>query len=80
MLSAYFADWHPAVDEVMTMLGELHGGQGDQQGHPNREGGPKLIQFESPRWRSKSSLSPPQNLGPFCLELDTQDASELRFR
>jgi hypothetical protein len=27
----------------MTMLGELHGGQGDQQGHLNREGGPKLI-------------------------------------
>jgi hypothetical protein len=25
------------------MLGELHGGQGDQQGHPNREEGPKLI-------------------------------------
>jgi hypothetical protein len=23
-------------DEVMTMLGELHGGQEDQQGHPNR--------------------------------------------
>jgi hypothetical protein len=22
-------------DEDMTMLGELHGGQGDQQGHPN---------------------------------------------
>jgi hypothetical protein len=42
-------------DEVMTMLGELHGGQGDQQGHPNREGGPKLIRFESPRWRPKSS-------------------------
>jgi hypothetical protein len=26
-------------DEVMTMLGELHGGQGDQQGHPILEEG-----------------------------------------
>jgi hypothetical protein len=67
-------------DEVMTMLGELHGGQGDQQGHPNREGGSKLIRFESPRWRPKSSLSPPRNSGPVCLELVTQDAYELRFQ
>jgi hypothetical protein len=64
----------------MTMLGELHGGQGDQQGHPNREEGQKLIRFESPRWRRKSSSSPPRNPGPICLELVTQDASELRFR
>jgi hypothetical protein len=68
------------TDEVMTMLGELHGGQGDQQGHPNREGCPKLIRFESPRWRPKSSLSPPQNLGPVCLELVTQDAYGLHFQ
>jgi hypothetical protein len=67
-------------DEIMTMLGELHGGQGDQQGHPNREGGPKLIRFESPRWRPKSSLSPPRNPEPVCLELVTQDAYGLRFR
>jgi hypothetical protein len=67
-------------DEVMTMLRELHGGQGDQQGHPNREGGPKLIRFESPRWRPKSSLSPPRNSGPVCLELVTQDAYGLCFR
>jgi hypothetical protein len=66
-------------DEVMTMLGELYGGQGDQQGHPNREGGQKLIQFESPRWRPKSSLSPPQNPGPVFLELVTQDAYGLHF-
>jgi hypothetical protein len=68
------------TDEVMTMLGELHGGQGDQQGHLNREGGLKLIRFESPRWRPKSSSSPPRNPGPVCLELVTQDASELCFR
>jgi hypothetical protein len=46
----------------MTMLGESHEGQRDQQGHPNREGGPKLIRFESPRWRTKSSLSPSRAL------------------
>jgi hypothetical protein len=67
-------------DEVMIMLGELHGGQSDQQGHPNREGGPKLIRFESPRWRPKSSLSSPQNRGPVYLELVIQDAYGLRFR
>jgi hypothetical protein len=66
-------------DEFMTMLGELHGGQGDQQGHPNREGGRKLIRFESSRWRPKSSLSPPRNPGPVCLELVTQDAYGLCF-
>jgi hypothetical protein len=64
----------------MTMLGELHGGQGDQQGHPNREGGPKLIRFESPRWRPKSSSSPPRNPGLVCLELVTQDTFGLCFR
>jgi hypothetical protein len=64
----------------MTMLGELHGGQGDQQVHPNREEGPKLIRFESPRWRPKSSSSPPRNPGPVFLELVTQDVSGLCFR
>jgi hypothetical protein len=64
----------------MTILGELHGGQGDQQGHPNREGGPKLIRFESPRWRPKSSSSPPRNPGLVCLELVTQDTFGLCFR
>ena len=39
----------------MTMLGEPYGDQGDQRGSPNREGGPKLIRFESPRWRSKAT-------------------------
>jgi hypothetical protein len=66
-------------DDDMTMLGELHRGQGDQQGRLDQEGGPKLIRFESPRWRPKSSLSPPRNLGSVCLELVTQDASELCF-
>jgi hypothetical protein len=55
----------------MTMLGESHEGQRDQQGHPNRGGGLKLIRFESPRWRPKSSSSPSRNPGPVCLELVT---------
>ena len=29
--------------------------KGDQQNFPNREEGPKLIRFESPRWRSKTT-------------------------
>jgi hypothetical protein len=64
----------------MTMLGELHGGQEDQQGYLNQEEDPKLIRFESPRWRPKSSSSPPRNPGPVWLKLVTQDASGLRFR
>ena len=31
-----------------TMLGEWHRDQRDQQGFSNRDGGPKLIRFESP--------------------------------
>ena len=63
----------------MTMLGEPYGDQGDQRGCPKREGGPKLIRFESPRWRPKSSSSPSRPPGPVCLKLVTQDASGLRF-
>jgi hypothetical protein len=40
----------------MTILGDR--GRGDQQGCPHQEGGPKLLRFESPRWRPKSSSSP----------------------
>ena len=39
----------------MTMLGEPYGDQGDQRGCPSQEGGPRLIQFESPRWRPKAT-------------------------
>ena len=72
-------------DEGMTsmhtiMLGESHGGEGDQQGSPNREGGPKLIWFESPRWRPKSSLSPPQNPRAVLGKIDAQGAYGLHFR
>ena len=61
----------------MTMLGDR--GRGDQQGCPNREGGPKLIRFESPRWRPKLSLSPSQVLGPVCHKTGHMGASRLRF-
>jgi hypothetical protein len=63
----------------MTMLEESHEGQRDQQGHPNREGGPKLIRFESPRWRPKSSSSPSRAPGAVCSKTDAQDTYELRF-
>ena len=39
----------------MTMLGEPYGDQGDQRGCPKQEGGPRLIWFESPRWRPKTT-------------------------
>ena len=63
----------------MTMLGEPYGDQGDQRGCPKKEGGPKLIRFESTRWRPKSSSSLSRPSGPVCLKLVTQDASRLRF-
>ena len=61
----------------MTMLGDR--GQGDQRGCPNREGGPKLIRFESPRWSPKSSSSPSRVPGPVCHKTSHTGASELRF-
>ena len=47
-------------DEDMTcmrtaILGDWHGDEGGQQGFPSREGGPKLIRFESPSWRPKTT-------------------------
>ena len=61
-----------------TMLGDR--GRGDQRGCPKQEGGLKLIRFESPRWRPKSSSSPSRVPAPVCLKLVTQDAFRLRFR
>ena len=40
-----------------TTIGEWHRDPRDQHGYLNRDGGPKLIRFESPRWRPKSSSS-----------------------
>ena len=39
----------------MTMFGAWYGGVGDQQGCPSQEGAPRLIRFESPRWRPKAT-------------------------
>ena len=39
----------------MTMFGAWYGGVGGQQGCPSQEGGPRLIRFESPRWRPKAT-------------------------
>jgi hypothetical protein len=38
----------------MYMRGAWIGEDGVQQGFPSREGGPRLIRFESPRWRQKA--------------------------
>ena len=48
------------IDEDMTsmdtvMVGEWHGVLQGHLGCPNQEGGPRLIRFESPRWRSKET-------------------------
>jgi hypothetical protein len=38
---------------LMSMRGAWIGEDGVQQGFPSQEGGPRLIRFESPRWRPK---------------------------
>ena len=48
------------LDEDMTpmhttMFGTWYGGVGGQQGCSSQEGGPRLIRFESPRWRPKAT-------------------------
>jgi diadenosine tetraphosphatase ApaH/serine/threonine PP2A family protein phosphatase len=39
---------------LMSMCGAWIGEDGVQQGYPSQEGGPRLIWFESPRWRPKA--------------------------
>jgi hypothetical protein len=39
---------------LMSMRGACIGEDGVQQGFPSQEGGPRLIRFESPRWRPKA--------------------------
>jgi hypothetical protein len=39
---------------LMSMRGSWIGEDGVQQGFPSQEGGPRLIRFESPRWRPKA--------------------------
>ena len=40
---------------LMSMRGARNGEEGVQQGFPSQEGGPRLIRFESPRWRPKAT-------------------------
>jgi hypothetical protein len=49
----------PLSDEDMTlmhttMIGAWNGVENVQQGFPSQQGGPRLIWFESPRWRPKA--------------------------
>jgi hypothetical protein len=37
-----------------TMIGAWNGVEEVQQGFPSQQGGPRLIRFESPRWRPKA--------------------------
>jgi hypothetical protein len=37
-----------------TMVGAWNGVEEVQQGFPSQQGGPRLIRFESPRWRPKA--------------------------
>ena len=46
-----------------STLGEWHRDPRDQHRFPNRDGGPKIIRFESPRWRPKSSSSSSRSPG-----------------
>ena len=60
MNSVIVASGHLNPDENMTpmhmtMFGAWYGGVGEQQGCPSQEGGPRLIRFESPRWRPKAT-------------------------
>ena len=52
----------------MIMFGAWDGGEGGQQGCPSQEGGPRLIRFESPRWRPKATQV------RVCLGLQDQSA------
>jgi hypothetical protein len=39
---------------LTSMRGAWIGESGVQQGFPSQEGGPRLIRFESPRWKPKA--------------------------
>ena len=66
----------------MAKHGEWHEDEGDLQGFPSPEEGPKFIRFESPRWRPKnySSSSPPRSTGAARTKKDAQASYGVRFR
>ena len=65
----------------MAKHGEWREDEGDQEGFPRQEDGPKLIRFESPRWTPKnnSSSSPPRSPGAAHTKNDAQVAYGVRF-
>ena len=65
----------------MAKHDEWHEDEGDLQGFPSPEEGPKPIWFESPMWRSKnySSSSPPRSLGAARTKINAQAAYGVRF-
>ena len=72
------------IDEDMssmgtTTIGEWHRDQRDQHGYPNRDGGQKLIRFESPRWRPKSSSSSSRSPRAVCTKVNAQVVYGARF-
>ena len=58
-VKTWFLWWGRSDEDMtpmhMTMFGSWYGGEGGQQGFPSQEGGPRLIRFESPRWRPKTT-------------------------
>ena len=58
----------------MTMFSAWYGGVGDLQGCPSQEGGPRLIRFESSRWRPKVTQV------RVCLGLQDQSALNWSLR
>ena len=69
---------YTGVDKDMTSMhtvkhGEWREDEGDQQGFPSREEGPKLIWFESPRWRPKDNSSS----SPLYLRVQEQHAQKM---
>jgi hypothetical protein len=53
VLSFHLSDADKAT-MLMSMRGAWIGEDGVQRGFPSQEGGPRLIRFESPRWRRKA--------------------------
>ena len=54
-LNFYLLDDEDMTPMHMTMFGAWYGGVGGQQGCPSQDRGPRLIRFESPRWRPKAT-------------------------
>ena len=62
-----------------TTIGEWHRDPRDQHRYPNRDGGPKLIRFELPRWRPKSSSSSSPSPSAVHTKINAQVAYVVHF-